>query len=110
MLKNLFLILLLSGFPFCGYAAELHPAMETDRENVALARMSVLLNHLTPLIEEAKRYQNPQARVQFRYDELQSDINKIKSGIEAKFHPPSVESRVIPPIQGDYLIFKRQSK
>ena len=108
-MKNLLLILVLSGFSLGSYAGDLHPALETDRENVALARLSVILDHLTPVIEEAKRYQNSNARVQFRYDWLQADIHKIKSGIQAKFHPSSIEARRIPPIRGDYLIFKRKA-
>ncbi len=109
-LKNVWFILLLSGLSFSTDAKTSHPILETDRENVALARMCVILNHLTPLIEEAKRYQNPHARLQFRYDALQADIDQIKAGIEEKLHPGCVEARPIAPIQGDYLDFKRKAK
>lgn len=108
-MKNVLLILILSGFSLGSYAGETHPVLETDRENVALARLSVILDHLTPFIEEAKRYQNSNARVQFRYDWLQEDIQQIKAGIQAKFHSSSIEARRIPPIRGDYVIFKRKA-
>lgn len=87
-----------------------HPALETNREQVALARICVILDHVTPLIEEAQRYQNPQARVQFRYDQLQRDIDAIKAGIQAKFHPNWMEARSLSTIDGDYLCFKRKAR
>jgi RAQPRD family integrative conjugative element protein len=109
MMRKIILAGLLIGFPLL-LVAEPNPAMESDRENVALARIYTLLNQLTPFIQEAQRYQNKQTRVQFRYESLQQDIEQIKYGIDAKFHPPSIEPRVISSIQGDYLTFKRQSK
>jgi RAQPRD family integrative conjugative element protein len=97
------------GFP-ASLLAQPSVAMETDIENVSLARIYTVLNHLTPLIDEAKRYQNKQARVQFRYDQLQQDIDQIKHGIDQKFHPQRIEPRSISPIQGDYLRFKHKTK
>ena len=108
-MKKFLLMGLLIGFPLFIYAKP-NPAIETDRENVALARIYTILNQLTPLIIEAKHYQNKQTRVQFRYETLQQDIDQIKYGIEAKFHSPSIEPRTVSPIQGDYLIFKCKSK
>lgn len=108
-LKKILLTGLFIGFPLLTYA-EPNPAVETDRENVALARMYTILSQLTPLINEAKYYQKKQTRVQFCYEALQHDIEHIKQGIEAKFHPESIEPRFISPIQGDYLRFKPKAK
>lgn len=109
IMRKMIIAGLLMGFALFAYA-EPNPSIEIDRENVSLARIYTILNQLTPLISEAKRYQNKQARIQFRYEQLQQDIDQIKYGIDQKFHPQSIEPRSILPIQGDYLVFRRKSK
>jgi RAQPRD family integrative conjugative element protein len=77
---------------------------DTELENAALTRIVTVLNSLTPLINEAISQQDKTTRVQFQYDALQADINKIKSGIAEKLQVQTIEPRVVTPIQGDYLI------
>lgn len=81
---------------------------DPELENENLVRMVNVLNSLTPLINEAQRQQDKTARVQFQYDLLQADINKIKSGITAKLQSTTIEPRNVIPLQGDYLTQKRK--
>ena len=50
---------------------------DPELENEDLIRMVHVLDSLTPLIHEADFQQDKTARVQFQYDLLQDDINKI---------------------------------
>ncbi len=52
---------------------------------------------------QAKKQEPTNERIQFHYDELIADLNKIESGIQAKFKATSMEPRVLAPITGDYL-------
>jgi RAQPRD family integrative conjugative element protein len=79
---------------------------DTDLENEDLIRIIQVLNSLTPIIDEAKLQQDKNTRIQFQYDRLQSDIQKIKAGIEEKLHKTTMEPRVVTPISGDYLTQK----
>jgi RAQPRD family integrative conjugative element protein len=94
LMASAFAFLILSAAPV--YA-------DTDLENAALARIVNVLNSVSPLIDEAERQQDKTARVQFQYQALRADINKIKTGIEQKLQTTSIEPRVVLPIQGDYL-------
>ena len=80
---------------------------DTELENESLARIVQVLDSLTPIIDEAQRQADNNSRIQFQYDALRSDINKIKGGIEQKLNPPALEPRIIAPIQGDYLKSKQ---
>lgn len=79
-------------------------AADTDLENAALARIIAVLNSLTPLINSAEEQQDKTTRVQFHYEILRNDIDKIKQGITQKLQPEPIEPRTIDPIQGDYLL------
>lgn len=94
----------------CLLRAEPFPLMETDGEKVALARIYTVLKGLTELIAKAKSCQDKTKRIQFRYDALQQDIQQIKTGIDAMFHPPSIQPYTIPSIQGDYINFDRKTR
>jgi RAQPRD family integrative conjugative element protein len=94
LMASAFAFLILSAAPV--YA-------DTDLENAALARIINVLNSASPLIDEAERQQDKTARVQFKYQTLRSDLNKIKTGITQKLQTTSIEPRVVTPIQGDYL-------
>jgi RAQPRD family integrative conjugative element protein len=76
---------------------------DTDLENTDLARIVNVLNSLNPLIDEAERQQDKNARVIFQYDALRSDLNKIKVGIAQKLQTTSIEPREVVSIDGDYL-------
>ncbi len=54
-------------------------------------------------VMQAKKQEPTNERVQFHYDELIADLNKVESGIQAKFEETPVEPRVLAPISGDYL-------
>jgi RAQPRD family integrative conjugative element protein len=77
---------------------------DTELENAALARVITVLNSLTPLINEAERQQDKNARIQFQYKQLRNDINQIKSGIAEKLQTQTIEPRTIKSIDGDYLV------
>jgi RAQPRD family integrative conjugative element protein len=76
---------------------------DTEQENATLARMVQVLNSLTPLINQAEQEQDPNARILFQYEQLCADIQKVKSGIDQKLNPPSIQLRPVTPISGDYL-------
>ena len=54
-------------------------------------------------VMQAKKQTPTNERVQFHYDELILDLNKVESGIQAKFDKTPLEPRVLEPITGDYL-------
>ena len=54
-------------------------------------------------VMQAKKQEPTNERDQFHYDELIADLNKVESGIQAKFKETPVEPRVLEPITGDYL-------
>jgi RAQPRD family integrative conjugative element protein len=54
-------------------------------------------------VMQAKKQEPTNERVQFHYDEVILDLNKVESGIQAKFEETPVEPRVLAPISGDYL-------
>jgi RAQPRD family integrative conjugative element protein len=79
---------------------------DPDLENEDLRCIVNVLNSLTPIIQEARLQQTQDTRIEFQYSALQSDLNKIKAGIEQKLNPVTVEPRIISPVKGDYIIQK----
>ncbi len=75
---------------------------EADGERVALAKIIHELDALKPLITEAKSQANPDARIQFQYDWLALDIQRISAGIEEHLTAPRTQPRSFPPLKGDY--------
>lgn len=102
-MKSRFKIIGIGVMLFCVYSIA---QADTELENAALARVVQVLNSLGPLINEAERQQDQNTHIQFQYDALRSDLNKIKDGIHQKLQPPSVEPRTVAPIEGDYLTLK----
>ncbi len=73
-----------------------------DAEREALARLVHELETLQPLIDEANRAADPDARIRFQYDWLRRDLAIVRRGIEAHLEAPRAEPRPVPPLRGDY--------
>ena len=75
---------------------------DADGERIALAKIIHELEALIPLITEAKAQSNPDSRIQFQYDWLALDFQRMKSGIEEHISAPRTQPRSFPPLKGDY--------
>ena len=75
---------------------------DVDNEQAILARIHHELQTIEPLITEAASQANPDARIQFQYDWLRQDLNRIRRGIEEHIDAPRSEPRTFPPLRGDY--------
>lgn len=73
-----------------------------DAERQALARLAHELEALEPLILEASRAADPDARIRFQYEWLRQDLATIRRGIEAHIEAPRAEPRPVAPLRGDY--------
>lgn len=94
-MKHIVLIAVLLGCPIAASA-------DSDAERNALARIKHELESLKPLIEEAKAQADRDARVQFQYDWLTLDLDRISLGIQEHLSAPSTQPRSFPPLKGDY--------
>ena len=52
---------------------------------------------------QAEQQEPKGERIQFHYDWVIADLNKVEGGIQSKFSQANVEPRVIEPVNGDYL-------
>jgi RAQPRD family integrative conjugative element protein len=75
---------------------------EGDGERAILARMVHEIDALNPLIEEAEREADPDARIRFQYDWLRGDLARIRMAIQDHVDAPSAEPHPVPPLRGDY--------
>lgn len=75
---------------------------DSDGEKKALAHIIHELDALTPLIEEAQAQADKDRRIQFQYDWLALDINRIKSALHEHTAAPRTQPRSFPPLKGDY--------
>jgi len=86
----------------------------TEQENRYLIQVLNQLDAMKPLILAAKKEESEHQRMQFHYtawrdshgqlhNGLLEDIQAIKAGIAEKLHAPTIEPRVMDPIQGDYF-------
>jgi RAQPRD family integrative conjugative element protein len=75
---------------------------EADAERDALARLVHKLESLEPLIVEASRAADPDARIRFQYDWLRDDLETVRRGIESHIDAAAAEPRPIAPLRGDY--------
>ncbi len=73
------------------------------QENIELAQISNVLNAVYPLIAEAEKEADPNARVKFHYDWLQQDIQGIQSGIAQKINAAKIEPRVVKPLKSSFI-------
>ena len=78
------------------------PFADGDAEREALARLVHELESLEPLISEASRAADADARIRFQYDWLRQDLATVMRGIEAHLEAPHAEPRPVPPLRGDY--------
>lgn len=70
-------------------------------EREALARIAHELVALRAQVRDASRSAPTMARVQFRYDWLESDLELIERAIRDHMDAPR-QPRAIPPLKGDY--------
>lgn len=75
---------------------------DSDGEKQALAQIIHELNALTPLIDEAQAQADKDRRIQFQYDWLALDINRIKLALHEHIAAPRTQPRSFPPLKGDY--------
>ena len=75
---------------------------DVSAERESLARLLHELEVLETLIAQSERQRVKGARIQFRYDWLRQDIDRIKDGIQAHINAPRTEPRTFPPLRGDY--------
>ena len=75
---------------------------DADAERESLARVIHELEALQPLLLEAEIAADPDARIQFRYDWLREDLERIRQGIQEHIDAPRSEPRLIAPLRGDY--------
>lgn len=74
---------------------------DVDGERTALAQLVHELDALLPLVAKAQAQAEQTTRVQFQYDWLLLDIERIKLGIQEHLTAPK-QARRVPPLQGDY--------
>jgi len=74
----------------------------TDQERSTLQRLATELESLTPIIDQAQHALVKADRHQVHYQNIRSDINTIKHGIEAVVTSPRRDARTLPPIKGEY--------
>ena len=74
IIQLLVLGLLTAALPFQFAVADV------DGERAALARINHELEAIQPLISEATSQANPDARIQFQYDWLRQDLDRIHQG------------------------------
>ncbi len=75
---------------------------DPEGENAKLALIIHELHALTPLVQEAEALANKDSRIQFQYDWLSLDLERIKSAILEHITAPRVQPRSFPPLKGDY--------
>ncbi len=75
---------------------------DADAEWQALARIIHEIEILKPLLAEAKAAADPDSRIQFRYDWLKKDLERIRRGIQEHIDAPRAEPRSVTPLRGDY--------
>ncbi len=80
-------------------AAVAHADDETERE--MLARIAAELQQVQAMVTEAARSAPPTARIKFRYDWLQRDLQMLRDGVQQHVDAPR-QPRLVPPLRGDY--------
>ncbi len=75
---------------------------DADAERESLARIIHELDVLQPLLLEAEAAADPDARIQFRYDWLRKDLERVRQGIQEHIDAPRGEPRAVAPLRGDY--------
>lgn len=74
---------------------------DADGEREALARIAHELQRLQVQVAEAARGADTSARVRFRYDWLEKDLELMQRGVTDHLDAPR-QPRPVPPLIGDY--------
>lgn len=74
---------------------------DEDSEREQLARLAAELQLLQVRVAEASKLAPSAARVKFRYDWLQRDLDLMRRGVEDHLDAPR-QPRIVPPLRGDY--------
>ena len=75
---------------------------DAGAERELLARIVYELELLQPLLVEAEAAADPDVRIQFRYDWLKKDLERIRQGIQEHIDAPRSDPRAVAPLRGDY--------
>jgi RAQPRD family integrative conjugative element protein len=74
---------------------------DADGERESLARIAQELRRLQVQVAEASRHADTSARVRFRYDWLEKDLDLVLRGVTDHLDAPR-QPRPVPPLAGDY--------
>jgi RAQPRD family integrative conjugative element protein len=74
---------------------------DTDAEREALARIAHELRRVQALVAESAKTADSSARIRFRYDWLEKDLELVQRGIADHVDAPR-QPRPVPPLSGDY--------
>jgi len=74
---------------------------DADAEREALARIAHELQRVQVLVTESARTADTSARIRFRYDWLEKDLELVQRGIADHLDAPR-QPRPVPPLSGDY--------
>jgi len=74
---------------------------DADSEREALARIAQELQRLQGQVAQAAKGADTSARVKFRYDWLEKDLELVQRGVTDHLDAPR-QPRPIPPLAGDY--------
>ena len=74
---------------------------DADSERESLARIAQELRRLQAQVADASRNADTSARVKFRYDWLEKDLELVLRGVTDHLDAPR-QPRPVPPLTGDY--------
>lgn len=74
---------------------------DADSEREALARLAQELQRLQVQVSQAAKTADTSARVKFRYDWLDKDLELVLRGVTDHLDAPR-QPRPVPPLTGDY--------
>lgn len=74
---------------------------DADSEREALARIAQELQRLQVQVAQAAKSADTSARVKFRYDWLEKDLELVLRGVADHLDAPR-QPRPVPPLAGDY--------
>ena len=74
---------------------------DADSERESLARIAQELRRLQDQVADASRHADTSARVKFRYDWLEKDLELVLRGVTDHLDAPR-QPRPVPPLTGDY--------
>jgi RAQPRD family integrative conjugative element protein len=74
---------------------------DADSEREALARIAQELQRLQAQVAQAAKGADTSARIKFRYDWLEKDLELVQRGVTDHLDAPR-QPRPVPPLAGDY--------